>query len=156
MVTSTASAYISNRLFFTYERYKADRGQGYYPNHGSSANRGNVVAGPNSSRYSVTRSGVPIKVHFFYSVTPTCASQGLPAVNVTSAPQSGQVFTRPGYDYPEFATTNTHSVCNTRRVSSTDVFYRSAAGYVGSDRFTVEVVFPSGNAHQETFDVSVR
>ena len=147
---SSAFAYISNRLFFQYERAKSDRA------HALAHPQGQGVLESHSSPYKVTRSGAPLKVHYYYSLMPDCTSQGRTTANLVSAPQSGQITTSVGREFPAYPTTNTHSVCNTRRVASTDVFYRSAADFVGTDRFTVEVVFPNGVARQDSYVVSVR
>lgn len=147
-MASPASAYISNRLWFQSERARLDHTQA--PRSPSASLQGS------SQPYKVTRSGVPLKVRWYYALEQTCASKGRTSVNLVSAPQGGQVYTRSAMEFPNFPTTNTRSVCNARRVAATDVMYRPRADFVGADRFTVEVVFPSGSARRDTYVVSVR
>ncbi len=150
---SPASAYISNRLFFQYERAKADRAAGLA---GRPAQATTAAPGAQSSRYHVTRPGVPVKVRWYYSMQPTCVSLGRPVVNLVSGPQGGQVYSRGAMEFPTYPATNVRFACDRRRAAATDVMYRPRPDFLGSDSFTVEVVFPDGMARQDTFAVSVR
>ena len=100
--------------------------------------------------------GHQVRVLWAYSLNPDCTSLGQVVVRMTQPPQHGRVTTRSGRSFPTFASSNSHSVCNTRRVPGVEAYYQPAAGYAGSDAVSFEVMFPSGNYQQSTANIQVR
>ena len=85
-----------------------------------------------------------VRIGFFYALDPTCATIGLPTVSVVAGPSGGTIEARHVRDYPNFPTSNVRAKCDTRKVPVTEVLYRAAPGFVGTDTVIYEVVFPRG------------
>jgi hypothetical protein len=104
----------------------------------------------------VVPAGVERKVRFYWSVSPACTSQGEIVVRVTDGPSHGTVRVTPGEDYSEFPTSNLRSVCNTHALPSTQVWYKSADGFIGTDELRLDVLFPYGTERQDTVVITVK
>jgi hypothetical protein len=90
------------------------------------------------------------------AVDPDCASQGYAAVTVVKAPQNGQVTSEKGEAFPTFAKDNVRSVCDTKKLPATMLYYTSNPGFTGMDSSVVEVLFPDGVIRRLNFAISVR
>ena len=101
-------------------------------------------------------SGQPIKLHFSYAVNPDCSPRGEITVRVTSSPQHGQVSIVRAQDFPSFVNENPRSICNRRRVPGVSLRYVSQRGFIGSDSFAVETVYPDGILRQNEYTIDVR
>ena len=95
------------------------------------------------------------KLDSFYTVFPTCESEGYPEITVTTAPKHGHVSSGPGQDYPSFAKDNVRWDCNRKLVPSTEVFYQADAGFQGKDSFSIAVRFPTSGYRAVSYDVEV-
>jgi hypothetical protein len=95
-------------------------------------------------------------VNAAYSLNPDCTSTGIPVARVIVPPNHGTVEFKKGTDYPRFHPMNPRAACNGRKAPALQVFYVPTPGYVGPDTFTVETVFPDGNAHIARFPLDVR
>jgi hypothetical protein len=100
--------------------------------------------------------GHEVRVVWAYSLNPDCSSLGQVVVRVTQPPQHGRVTIRNSRSFPNFASSNSHSVCNTRRVPGVEGYYRPASGYAGPDSVSFDVIYPSGNYQQSTANIQVR
>ena len=101
-------------------------------------------------------SGEKQKIQFIYFINPDCTSAGLVKISVTEVPAHGSVTTEPLSDFPAFEKENVRFVCNTRRVAGLQVFYQSEPGFVGSDKLTIDVVYPNGLIQRVLYGVIVR
>ena len=106
--------------------------------------------------YKVVEHGRSVKVANYGSYNPDCSSIGRATINLMSAPQGGTVETANGHDYPVFTSNNVRFQCDKRSLPSTQLYYRAAPNFTGTDTFTVEVVFSGGEARQYRYTVYVR
>jgi hypothetical protein len=77
-------------------------------------------------------------------------------VGLVETPRNGRVEVQQGRDFPNVSTLNICSRCNTRKLLATLVLYSPAAGFIGKDDFTIEVVGPLGQVGRARYHVSVR
>jgi antitoxin (DNA-binding transcriptional repressor) of toxin-antitoxin stability system len=99
-------------------------------------------------------SGSNARLDFWISINPDCTSRGRPVVRVTAAPQNGRALVVPARDFiPQNAKL---SHCSNRRTAGTHVRYVSRKGFVGTDRVSVEVFFPTGRHLAVTYTIDVR
>jgi hypothetical protein len=103
-------------------------------------------------------SGKKITLDFAYAVNPDCSpSDGGPVeVKTTTEPTHGTVEIVPGDRFPNFAKTNVRFKCNEKRTRGVLINYKSTGGYVGSDKFEVLVLYPTGYAREVLYNVNVR
>jgi hypothetical protein len=94
-------------------------------------------------------------VGFYYSVFPTCESEGYAEILVVSAPNHGKVSSDRGQDYPSFTKDNVRWDCDKQLVPSTQVFYESEPGFVGKDSFSITIRFASSGVRTDSYDVAV-
>ena len=92
---------------------------------------------------------------FYYTIFPTCESEGYTEITVVKAPKHGRVSSDQGQDYPNFARDNVRWECNRKLVPSTQVFYQSDAGFQGKDAFSITVRSPSSGVRTDYYDVQV-
>ena len=59
-------------------------------------------------------------------------------------------------DFPQFGKDNERYKCRFKKYPSQRLYYQSAPGYVGQDRFKIENVTPYGDINMATFDVLVQ
>lgn len=100
--------------------------------------------------------GHQVRILWAYSLNPDCSSRGQIVARLTQSPQHGRVVIRNGSGFPNLASSNSHSVCNTRRVPGVEAYYRPVAGYVGFDSASFDVIFPTGNYQQTTSNIQIR
>jgi hypothetical protein len=100
--------------------------------------------------------GHQLRVLWAYSLNPDCSSLGQVVVRVTQQPQHGRIAVRNGHAFPTFASSNSRSVCNTRRVPGVEAYYQAPAGFTGFDSVGFEAIFPSGSYQQITRNIQVR
>ena len=109
-----------------------------------------------SSVYKVVHSGTLTPIGFHYYLEEGCRSPGPVQINVVTPPQNGKISEGPRSAHPSYPATSHLAACNRVKVSGTEIYYRSAPGYLGSDSYVVERVFPNGDAQQFQIDLSVR
>lgn len=113
-------------------------------------------AEPIGSSYKVVRSGQMAPMAFHYSLFPDCRSRGRVAMNLVSPPGNGEIFVASLKDHPSYPAGSAETACNRQRVQGTEVYYKSAPGFTGTDSYVIERVFPGGNAQLFKITVSVR
>jgi hypothetical protein len=97
------------------------------------------------------------RLGYFDSVTQDCTPTGPIELRVISAPGHGRYDIQDALNFPEFPASNTHSVCNTHKVPSREIWYTPAPGYVGDDSLKLDVVFSvSGWEVKYEYLISVR
>ena len=106
--------------------------------------------------YTVVEHGRSVEVDHLGSLDPDCRSRGVTTVNLLTEPRGGSVSTRVESRFPTFVAANVRSRCDTRRSSSTVIYYRARPDFVGSDSFDVEILFPAGVARKVRYGVAVR
>ena len=106
--------------------------------------------------YHVVERGHTIKLGAYGSFAADCSPLGRATINLISAPQEGQVETEAGSDFPNYQTNNVRFRCDRIRGPQTILYYHASRDFVGSDTFTIEKVFPGGEAQQERWTVYVR
>jgi hypothetical protein len=106
--------------------------------------------------YKVVEHGRSIKVDSFGTYNPDCSVIGRATVSVTAPPQGGTVETSDGRAFPTFLSGNIRFQCDKRNLPATLLYYRAAPSFTGTDTFTIEVVFGSGEARQLRYTVNVR
>ena len=103
-----------------------------------------------------TVSGHVLKIFFTAALNLDCTSAGVTVVRVTAGPDHGAVSTRMANDFAYFPAANERSRCNTRRVRGTQIEYRSKAGYLGPDAFTLNIIGPSGTDIFANYQINVK
>jgi hypothetical protein len=101
-------------------------------------------------------SGEKDRIDFYYSINPTCESEGYPEMTVTKPPSHGRVFTEQGQGYPNFGRDNVRWDCDRRLVPSMDIFYQSDPGFTGNDSFAVEIRFVTSYVRSVAYAIEVR
>ncbi|WP_158812045.1 hypothetical protein [Beijerinckia sp. L45] len=97
-----------------------------------------------------------VRIGSFYALDPTCATIGLPTVQLVAGPSNGTIEARHARDFPNFPTSNVRVKCDTRRVPVTEVLYRATPGFVGVDSVTYDIVFPRGQLRRYRRVIVVR
>jgi hypothetical protein len=87
------------------------------------------------------------------SVNPDCTSRGKTIVRVVTAPSHASIALREGQVFSVFPR---RPQCNTVRVHGVAVMYRPTPNFVGSDFVSLEVIYPSGNEHTESYAITVK
>lgn len=109
-----------------------------------------------SAVYKVVHSGTLTPIGFHYDLEEGCRSLGPVRINVVTPPRNGEVSKGPRSAHPSYPAMSHLAACNRTKVSGTEIDYRSTSGYLGSDSYVVERVFPNGDAQQFRIDISVR
>jgi hypothetical protein len=104
----------------------------------------------------VALSGTNQRIGFFYANNPDCSASGTVNVRVTKKPEHGSAETATTTSYPNFPKENVRARCNEHKVRGVEITYKSAEKYVGGDELELLVIFPSGNAWEVHYDISVR
>jgi hypothetical protein len=111
-------------------------------------------------RFEFTRfvpSGKTVALDFAYALNPDCSLvEGGVDLKTTSEPSNGTVEFKPGIRFPNFSKTNVRYKCNEKKTNGTLINYKSKAGYVGTDKFEVLVLYPSGYAREVEYTVNVK
>jgi hypothetical protein len=119
----------------------------------------NAPVGPASKEIDnsiAVRSGKPAKLEFYYSLNPDCSSRGYADITVDESPQNGELAAKKGHDHPKFPSDSIFAKCNAKLVPSTQLYYQSTRGYVGADALTVEIIQPTGDKAEATFNIKVK
>ncbi|WP_342359712.1 hypothetical protein [Terrarubrum flagellatum] len=103
-----------------------------------------------------TSRNVAVRAKHYRSVGPDCTSLGYATVTLASAPRGGTIGFRREGEFPTFAATHPRFKCNSRKVEGVGVYYTPNPGFVGTDSFAVEVIWPEGSPSIEDFTVQVR
>jgi hypothetical protein len=106
--------------------------------------------------YKVVERGRSIKLDSFGAFNPDCTQIGRTVINLTSAPQGGQVETGYGPDFPRYNYSNARFQCSKHKLPEAQLFYKASTTFTGTDTFNVEVVFGDGSARQLKYTVYVR
>ena len=122
---------------------------------GGCTSEGTQTAGTAKPIIRGVHTGEKTKVGFYYTIFPTCESEGYTEITVVKAPKHGRVSSDQGQDYPNFARDNVRWECNRKLVPSTQVFYQSDAGFQGKDAFSITVRSPSSGVRTDYYDVQV-
>jgi hypothetical protein len=110
----------------------------------------NIFGHEGLQKHKMTRvvaSGKNGRIGFFHALDPDCTSK---------EPEHGTVKTTDTSQYAGYPKDSAYVKCNQHKVKGTQIDYKSADKYTGSDVFEVLVLFPNGFAWEVTYDVSVR
>jgi hypothetical protein len=111
------------------------------------------VAGAQTITKTVSAAGV-LKLSHYASVNPDCSVLGMPVVRISTAPTHGVVRTLKTSAFSNF--TAPFDRCNTRRVAGVSAEYRPERGFVGTDTFSLDIIYASGREQTESFVVTVK
>jgi hypothetical protein len=92
-----------------------------------------------------------INVGIFASISPNCMAAPLPVIVLITPPAHGNVTFKKG----RLRATNLKQCLGTE-LPAFAVIYRSAAGFIGEDMFTLEVINPGGKSQFQRITVTVR
>lgn len=92
----------------------------------------------------------------WYDMNPDCTLSPLPDVRVIEQPQHGTLAIVKSTDTPRFEASNIRSACNHMRIPVLAAQYTPAAGYTGSDRATVRVIFVNGVEWVRNYAIEVK
>ena len=95
-------------------------------------------------------------INHYLTSNPDCSSNGYPNVKVTTPPEHGVVSIENGEGFPGFPKENVRSACNAKKLPAIVVYYTSQAGYAGTDKLSVECIFPEGGFTHIDYTVNVR
>ena len=104
----------------------------------------------------VVAAGGTLRVNFYLAINPDCSLVDYPTVRLVTAPANGTVSVKKGKAFPFFPAANPRSACNRTRVPAILLDYRPSRGFVGSDTFEVNAIFPVGAESTDTFNVTVK
>jgi hypothetical protein len=104
----------------------------------------------------VVASGTNQRIGFFTSLNPDCTTMGNVTIRVTKQPEHGTSEITAAMNFPGYSKESDRYKCNQQRARGMQISYKSAEKYVGDDAFDLLVLFPSGNAWEVHYDVSVR
>lgn len=100
--------------------------------------------------------GKPFKLYSAYSTNPDCSSEGDVVIRIAAPPSNGSVAIGRSGVFPNFPASNVRSACNRRRVPGTIATYTARRGYTGPDSVSLEIIYPSGQTRQASYDIMVR
>jgi hypothetical protein len=98
--------------------------------------------------------GGELRVAHYASVNPDCSSSGMPVVRLSAAPTHGVVSTMRTSGFSHCS--GTFDQCNSRRVAGVSVDYRPEKGFVGTDSFSLDIIYASGRERVESFAIAVK
>ncbi len=100
-------------------------------------------------------SGKALKVTSAYFVNPDCSAPERPDVRFITSPSGGTLSLRKSTDFPKFPESNLRFRCNTKKVSSQQIIYQPARGFIGKDHFSFKVIYPDGHAITNNATINV-
>jgi hypothetical protein len=100
--------------------------------------------------------GAEVRAKHYRDVAEDCSNRGYANVAIALEPRSGRIELRREGAVPSFAADNPRFKCNQRRVEGVGVYYIPNPGFVGGDRFTIEVIWADGGRWTEDFTIQVR
>jgi len=104
----------------------------------------------------VAIAGKPLRLGHFANLNPDCSPIGQPDVRVTKAPDHGVVTVGAGVGYTNFVPANPRNHCNMRATPGANAFYTSSGGYTGPDTVVLDVIFPTGEERQFSYNLNVK
>jgi hypothetical protein len=104
----------------------------------------------------VVGSGTNVRIGFYTWTNPDCTTPGDTNIRVTKQPEHGRVETSNTTNFPGYAKEHVRFKCNEHKVRGTQVSYKSAEKYVGSDEFDLLILFPTGVGWEVHYNIDVR
>jgi hypothetical protein len=101
-------------------------------------------------------SGTKSRIGFFHFLNPDCSARNDINVRVAKAPEHGTIDTGIATDYAYYRKDQIRFKCNQHKVRGTEIKYKSAEKYIGSDEAEVTVIFGDGFAWEVHYDIKVR
>jgi hypothetical protein len=116
-----------------------------------------IVSGCETTTRGVTTAeNKPIRVALYTSLNADCTSSGDSVVRIVGNPNNGSVQILKSLAYPNYRQENQRYVCNTRKVSATEVVYTPNNGFKGVDRVSTDVIYPGGTTISEGISINVK
>ena len=85
------------------------------------------------------------------------AAKGRPFSSAAAMkPEDGTVETTTATNFPGYPKENIRDKCNQHKVKGMQINYKSAEKYTGNDEFDLLILYPSGLAREDHFDIKVR
>jgi hypothetical protein len=101
--------------------------------------------------------GKKVTLDFGYWLNPDCSPvEGSVEVKTTTEPEHGTLEFVSGERFTNYPKTSVRFKCNEKRTRGVLINYKSAGGYIGSDKFEILVLYPTGYAREVTYNLSVR
>ena len=100
-------------------------------------------------------SGVKQQIWWTTTLNPKCELVGYPEFIIAASPHHGSVVTEHGEQYPGFPQTNDRSVCNSRLVPATNLYYQSNPDFHGKDSLTMKVLTADGTVKTVHIEIEV-
>ena len=97
-----------------------------------------------------------MRVSWFYSIAADCSQSGWRQMRVRFLPVAGELGEFHGLGHLAYPRPNVRHLCNAARHLGDVVTYRAPRDFVGTDHFTIDVIFPDGRAAVQSVDVGVR
>jgi hypothetical protein len=104
----------------------------------------------------VVVAGTKQRIGFFHFLNPDCSARSDINIRVTKEPEHGAIDTASVTDFAHYRKDNLRYKCNQQRVRGTEVKYKPAEKYVGSDEVELTVIFGEGFAWEVHYDIKVR
>jgi hypothetical protein len=104
----------------------------------------------------VAVAGIPLRLGHFANLNPDCSPIGKPEVRVTKPADHGMVTVGPGEGYTNFVAANPRNHCNFHPTPGVNAIYIATPGYTGPDTVALDVIFPTGEERQVTYNLSVK
>jgi len=101
-------------------------------------------------------SGKNQRIGFFTHLNPDCTASGATEIRITKQPEHGSVEITPTINFPSYPKEHVRFRCNEHKVRGSQLNYKSAEKYIGSDEFELLVLWPTGFGLEVHYDVSVR
>lgn len=114
----------------------------------ASANAANIIR--------TIPAGGKLDVFAYGEVNPDCSLAGETTVRLQQSPEHGGVMTRRSKGFGFFPPSNPRSACNARRVAGVNVTYRPARDFVGTDTFSLDVIFSNGSERLDFYTIYVK
>ena len=103
----------------------------------------------------VVASGKNQRIGFFTHLNPDCTASGATEIRITKQPEHGSVEITPTINFPSYPKEHVRFRCNEHKVRGSQLNYKSAEKYVGSDELELLVLWPTGVGWEVHYDVSV-
>jgi hypothetical protein len=111
---------------------------------------------PTPPQFKNVASGVRTHVGTSYHLNPDCSLDGKVIVRLIQKPQNGSVELIAEQGFTNYSKDRQQYKCNRTLTDVEKVFYTSRNGFVGKDRFVIEVFYPNGNYRKKVFNIDVR
>ncbi|GEO98714.1 4-aminobutyrate aminotransferase [Methylobacterium haplocladii] len=116
---------------------------------------GLVCAAPAQAQTTTTRSetvasGKVVRLVISPNLKKDCSTGSLPEIKVVTAPQNGQLKSKSG----KLKTPASYR-CPNKEAQATAVFYKSKAGFTGSDQVLIEVKTAEGTVEKQDIRITV-